>query len=463
MLNRRLALPGLAAALILAQTACGGGTFDPATATIEIVAGANLSDSALAQPAQAVVVRVRGAGSGIRMVFEPTQSPLGGQYTSVSGIGTPQFDAAYADTTNDRGQVAARLWFGSKAGPGYLRIRLPASGAVDSVPFTIHAAGLFTMAANPSDTTIVLGGTSIVTVSTADAYGNSRQGDAFVLKPQDDLTTVSGATVRGVKLGRATVRVSAGSQAGDVYVSVAPPVDLSGITPRGLAAARSDGTNFRVLFPFTLAPFFGPTRTSWAPDGSAVAFDALAILYVARKSGGLVKLTNGSPAASNPAFSADGQWVYYASQTAGWQIRRIKPDGSGDELVLATGETLGWPTPSPNGQLLAYIADDHALKVVTLATGATISLHQAAATPSWSADGTQLAFVCGDRPCLIRPDGSGLATIGTLSRFGWGMEWSPDGQWLLMRNFTTMLVDVATGNPIPLTTPLGLGGLAWPR
>ena len=70
--------------------------------------------------------------------------------------------------------------------------------------------------------------------------------------------------IRGAKVGRSTVEVSAGSQRGEIYVAVAPPVDLAGVTNGGLAAVRADGTNFRLI---VARPPFPPTPSTWPGTG----------------------------------------------------------------------------------------------------------------------------------------------------------------------------------------------------
>jgi hypothetical protein len=63
----------------------------------------------------------------------------------------------------------------------------------------------------------------------------------------------------------------------------------------------------------------------------------------------------------------------------------------------------------------------------------------------------------------MRPDGTGLRTVGSLEGFGPGAAWSPDGRWLLMHQLFAMVVEVTTGVAAPLTTSLGLSGLTWAR
>ena len=80
----------------------------PSTDGFEVVGGANLVDPAMAQPAQALVVRVNGGDSGVAVTFEPVPSPLGGQYTSISEIGATGFQERLDLRTDRRGQARCR-------------------------------------------------------------------------------------------------------------------------------------------------------------------------------------------------------------------------------------------------------------------------------------------------------------------------------------------------------------------
>ena len=49
---------------------------------------------------------------------------------------------------------------------------------------------------------------------------------------------------------------------------------------------------------------------------------------------------DGLPVPASPAWSADGEWIYFPSAEDGdWDIYRIRPDGSGLENI-----TPDWPS-----------------------------------------------------------------------------------------------------------------------
>ncbi len=69
-----------------------------------------------------------------------------------------------------------------------------------------------------------------------------------------------------------------------------------------------------------------------------------------------VPLTTGPAMERSPSISADGRWIYYQSFRVGDNdLYRIAADGSGlPERLTATIEDDWWPTPSPDGQWVAF-------------------------------------------------------------------------------------------------------------
>ncbi len=81
----------------------------------------------------------------------------------------------------------------------------------------------------------------------------------------------------------------------------------------------------------------------WAPDGASLAFFATAEGYASvfsvEVSGGRTHQLTGPGANARPAgYSADGRWLYYASDAEkGWQIWKMRPDGSQASRVTRSG------------------------------------------------------------------------------------------------------------------------------
>lgn len=146
----------------------------------------------------------------------------------------------------------------------------------------------------------------------------------------------------------------------------------------------------------------------WTPDESRLVFRSLIDLYSVKSDGSeLTRLTK-SHGSFSPSISPDGKKIaftkYYKPRLVffrgRWSIATMNIDGSGEKR-LTKGE------------------------------GARLDLN-----PSWSPDGTQIAFAAERGPrlpghhniFLIRPDGTGLRKLetprGTTEH---GVVWSPDG------------------------------------
>ncbi len=111
----------------------------------------------------------------------------------------------------------------------------------------------------------------------------------------------------------------------------------------------------------------------------------------------------------------------------GAAIGAVAPDGKTlavDTFICASGSYMPRCDPSEG---------THTLSTLSLADGVQTPL---GVVPSltgiaWSPDGTRIAYGAKDGIHVMNADGSGTVKLG--DGVGYGADWSPDGQWLLLR------------------------------
>lgn len=125
---------------------------------------------------------------------------------------------------------------------------------------------------------------------------------------------------------------------------------------------------------------------------------------------------------------------------------------------------------SPDGTRMAYIINDSTLVISTLATGATVTIPGAAASPRWSPAGDEIAYLgvtesywpVGELRA-VRPDGTGprsLTASGTIYRAYF--DYSPDGIIASSRNAVPTVAEIATGREVLVSLPQLDHGLLAP-
>jgi Tol biopolymer transport system component len=156
----------------------------------------------------------------------------------------------------------------------------------------------------------------------------------------------------------------------------------------------------------------------FSPDGrwlvyTGVRGDELDVYKIRVNGGDEIRLTSAPGLDDGPEFTPDGAYVYFNSSRSGrMQIWRMLPDGSAQQQVTSDGFNNWFPHISPDGKWIAYLAfppvvapDDHPFyehvllrlmpvgggpaRVIAYVYGGQGTIN----VPSWSPDGTRLAFV----------------------------------------------------------------------
>ncbi|NIJ54742.1 amidohydrolase family protein [Dyadobacter arcticus] len=135
-----------------------------------------------------------------------------------------------------------------------------------------------------------------------------------------------------------------------------------------------------------------------SPDGKSIAFTALGDLYILKKGSDIpFPITNDEFIEIDPAWSTDGKRLAYLSDRKGNMDLYCRDFVSGkDTLLLDAPDALTLPSFSADGTQIAYYQKDpsvfgrFAMKVIDIASGKSTNLYEPifdGSQPSWSPDG----------------------------------------------------------------------------
>jgi Tol biopolymer transport system component len=452
---------------------CGSSTSPHAKppAPIAFVAGNHQTDTVQAVLSQALVVKINapsGASAAAQIVqFEGVADTAGdGDEVYPQELTSPQPSTFIADTTNADGEAVIGIALGKQTGRGRLLVKVPAFGFVDTAVFTVSAGAPAALLSGPSDTSVYVNGTVPLHTKVVDRFGNPRN-DPVAYKILSGPGTLSGSTVTVRGFGFVLVGASAGT-AHDTTT-------ITGL-PTGKIAAHSDNGGI-VTFNLDGSGYKQVTATAggtvvWSPSGTSVVFDQLdggglsggsALLQSANISTGAITTLD---IASNgvidawPAYSRDGTWIYYVTLTGPWLLRRVHPDGNNDGDVTMTSPGVQFPSPSPDGQSLAYIVPEvNTLQILNLSTGVSTPVGSITGlAAAWSPTSDLIAVVTRNLNLfIVHSDGSGQIALAGSAQYEPQIGWSPDGKWIAVRNYQTRRIDLVSTTS-KLVLPIGFSG-----
>ncbi|HEX5363771.1 MAG TPA: Tol-Pal system beta propeller repeat protein TolB [Gallionella sp.] len=133
--------------------------------------------------------------------------------------------------------------------------------------------------------------------------------------------------------------------------------------------------------------------------------------------------------------------AYVNRQGSNFRLIVADSDGYNEQVILAHNEPIMSPSWSPDGSHLAYVSFEtgHAVvyvqSLLTSQRKVLADFRGSNSAPAWSPDGKQMAVVLtrdgGSQIYLVRPDGSNLRRITFSGVIDTEPNFSPDGQYLL--------------------------------
>jgi TolB protein len=179
----------------------------------------------------------------------------------------------------------------------------------------------------------------------------------------------------------------------------------------GIWTVNGDGTNKVLIYNTS---FDNGDGLTWSKDGNKVAYSSRTRIYIVNSDGSNYQrlLVSYPKTIMHPDWSPDGSKLVFHSS---WGGDDWKNDIYIMDLSAWDGVSSGPSSP-----------DDSRITALTTDGNNYSPGHR---FPTWSPDGSQIAFVAGSTLSIMNSDGSNVTSLNV--SVGEGISWSPDGSKLL--------------------------------
>lgn len=180
----------------------------------------------------------------------------------------------------------------------------------------------------------------------------------------------------------------------------------SGSMSTDIFVMRANGSGRKRL---TRTPSVSEIQPAWSPDGRWIAFTGKKGVYAMRNDGRKKRLVAAKGLQPNWARGANG--IVYTRRTSLWNgfVLRTKLSGKNTRWLLRPHLDAG-PSWSPDGSRLAFTRDG-VVFLVGQRGGIPSSTGLEGIDPAWSPDGENLVVASGLNLVIIKADGSGQVTL----------------------------------------------------
>lgn len=154
--------------------------------------------------------------------------------------------------------------------------------------------------------------------------------------------------------------------------------------------------------------------------------------------------------------------TYVVRNGSRFELQVADADGQGAQTVLASNEPILSPSWSPDGTRLAYVSFErkkpivYAQSLLTGQRGVVANFKGSNSAPAWSPDGKRLAVVLtkdgNSQIYLVTPEGGNATRLTNSSTIDTEPCFSPDGQWVIFtsdRGGSAQIYRVAVSGGVP--------------